>query len=462
LLVTQPKVFVSSTIHYLINEREAAYRAIEKSGAYPIMSEKTMSAQDSDSLTTCINKVKESDIFILILGGPYGWQPYGKESITELEYQTAKKINVPIIAFNTNYEKDDLQKEFIKRVESSYFRKTVSNAFELEEEIEKSLIEEIEKKQNEYLNKKEYVYSNLVKIKFPQYLYLADININKNEIEIYNEKRGKHFRQNPSLFEYIFSALHMKNIRFPSDWTLDGKKILTFHNLAEQSIPLTQIIDKGTVERLLCDDYYSLSHDKMSIFKYLLRNCLETKLYKKGIRWIKKEELFAFIPTQKVNNDQWQSLNITWSKLKKATRTVVTVNKDLKNENFVFNLKCLSFRTRFEYFDNEWYLSIKPDWIYLWSDFKTCPFAVKNIQKLKRMERNIHVFNHFNFILKYLQPSGPSLFPEYGDYQFLTIGEIEKFEFSPIIPDNIWTNLEEQGSLEKLHDINGDIGLFGS
>jgi len=72
----------------------------------------------------------------------------------------------------------------------------------------------------------------------------------------------------------------------------------------------------------------------------------------------------------------------------------------------------------------------------------------------------MHVFNHFNFILKYLQPSNLSLFAEYGDYQFLTIGEYEKFNFNPIIPDNLWANLEEQGSLAKLHDKNSDIGLL--
>jgi hypothetical protein len=461
LLATQPKVFVSSTIHYLINEREAAYRAIEKSGAYPIMSEKTIPAQNSDSLTTCNNKVKESDIFILILGGTYGWQPNGKESITELEFLTAKELGITIIAFNTNYEKDDLQKEFTKRVESIYFRKTVSNAYELESEIEKSLKEEIEKKQSEYFNKKELVYSNLVKIKFPQYVYIANLNINKNEIEIYNENRGKYFKKNPSLFDYLISALHMKNIHFPGDWVLDGKKIITFHDLADQTIPLTHIIDKDSVEKLSCDSFYSSSMDKMSVFKYLLKNCLETKLFKMDIRWIKEGGLFAFIPKNKDLKDRWLTRTISWKKEnKQSTRTVVDVRMKYHNENEVKNLKCLAFRTKFENLDDQWFLSINPDWVFLSPDFRVCRYEFKYIQYLKKMERNLNVFNHFVFILHFLQPSIPTLFSEYSEYKFLTIGEIEKFEFAPIIPDNIWKKSEEKNNLDKLCDSNEDIGLF--
>jgi hypothetical protein len=463
MIVTQPKIFISSTILDLPNERKAAFNAVSKVGAFPVMSESTIPAQDADSLTTCLNKVKESDVYILILSGKYGWQPEGKESITELEFQTAKNSNLPIFVFNTTYPKDELQKGFESRVERFRFRKTVSDSDELEKEIAKTLKEEIEKKQNEFFNKTELVYSNFAKINFPQYVYFAELSIEENEVEIFNKKHTKYFQKKSSLYSRVISALHMKNIFFSHDWVLDGHNILTFHDLQEQSIPLTRVIDKGTVEKLSCDEYYSSSEEKMLIFKNLLRRCFETKLYKLNIKWIKDERLFAFIPTQRDEEGRWLPRMITWSKTnKKATRTVVDVKMDLKNKNEIFNLKCLAFRIKFECFDNEWFLSLKPDWIFLWNDFRVCSLAYKNIQWIKRAERNMHVFNHFNFILNFLQPSGQSLFPEFGDYPFLTIGQIEKFDFAPIVPDNIWVNLEEQGSLEKLNDNNNDMGLFGS
>jgi hypothetical protein len=461
MMVSQPKIFISSTIVDLPNERKAALKAVEKVGGFPVMSEFTIEAQSMDSLTTCLSKVRESDIYILILGGRYGWQPDGKESITELEYQTALNYKLPILVFNTIYPKEPLQKQFEGKVENSYFRKTVQDAYELQEEMEKSLKQEIDKKQNELFQKSETVYSNLVKIKFPEYLYHAKLDIDKEEINAYNKERGM-YRRKPSLHDYAVSALYMNNLSFPHDWVLYEKNILTFHDLSNPSIPLTKIIDQGTVEQLSCEDIYSRSPEQMSVFKYLLKKCLETKLHRLKIKWLKEEGLFAFIPNQKDDDGRWLPRSVEWSKTnKKATRKVVDIKRNLKNKDEIFNMKCLSFRSRFEHFDNEWYLAIKPEWTFLWPDFKVCHLAFKNIQWLKKTERNMHVFNHFNFILKYLQPSGESLFSEFGDYPFLTIGKIEKFDFMPTIPDDTWINLEDPEGKKKLIDNNGNIGLFG-
>jgi len=462
MYVTQPKVFISSTIIDLPNERRAAYNAVTKTGAFPVMSEITIEAQNADSLTTCLNKVKESDIYVLILGGRYGWQPDGKESITELEFQMAKNCKIPILVFNTTYPKDDLQTQFENRVEEFRFRKTVNDAFELETEIEKSLKVEIEKKQNALFNNSEPVYSNLVKIKFPQNVYYAELDINKKEITAFNKRQGYNYRRKPSLFDYAVSALYMKDILFPHDWVLDGKYVLSFHDLQNPDVGLTQIIDLGTVECLNSDEYYSISEDKFSVFKHLLRACLETKLYKLGIKWIKDERLYAFVPNQKDDKGRWKPRKSQWHKTNRnATRSVVDIQLNLKDKEKVYNLKCLAFRSNFEYLNDEWFVSIKPDWIFLWNDFSVCPFGFKNIQWLKRNERNMHVFNHFNFILNYLQPQGPSLFLEFSDYPFLSMGQIEKFDFTPIVPDDIWVSLEGQGDAKKLIDEKGKIDLFG-
>jgi hypothetical protein len=462
MLISQPKIFISSTIVDLPNERKAALKAVEKVGGFPVMSEFTIEAQSMDSLTTCLSKVRESDIYILILGGRYGWQPDKKESITELEYQTALDCKLPILVFNTTYPKELLQKQFEGTVESSYFRKTVQDAFELQDEMEKSLKQEIEKKQQEFFHKTEPVYSNLVKIKFPTHLYHAKLDVDKKEINTYNEERGI-YRKKPSLHDYAISALHMKNLSFPHDWVLNENNIITFHDLSNPSIPLANIIDQGTVEQLSCEEIYSTSPEQMSVFKYLLKKCIETKLHKLKIKWIKEEGLFAFIPIQKDDAGRWVPRSAEWSKTnKKATRKVVDIKRDLKNKEEIFNMKCLAFRCKFEFFDNEWYLSIKPEWIFLWPSLKVCPLAFKNIQWLKKTERNMHVFNHFNFILKYLQPSAPSLFTgDSRDYSFLTIGQIEKFDFIPTVPDDIWTNLEDSEGKKTLIDNNGNIGLFG-
>lgn len=463
MFITQPKIFISSTILDLPNERTAALKAVEKVGGFPIMSEFTMEAENKDSVTACLDKVKESDIYVLVLGGRYGWQPENKESITELEYETALSSNIPILVFNTLYLKEELQKEFEAKVESSFFRKKVNDAFELQDEIEKSLRLEIEEKQNEFFNKTEPVYSNLVKISFPNYVYHAELNIDKKEIRAQMKGQGLKLKYRPSLFDFVIAALRLKDIRFPGDWILWGNSILSFHDLQDPSLPLSEIIDLGTAERLSCDEVYDNSNDNMSTFKFLLKKSLETKLYKLKIKWIKDEGLFAFIPNQKDDDDRWISRSIEWLKgNKKATRKVVDVKRNLKNKEDVFNMKCLAFRTRFEYFDENWFLSIKPEWVFLWPDLKVSDLAFKNIQWLKKTERNMHVFNHFNFILRYLQSSpNEPLFDEYKDYPYLVIGQIEKFDFAPIVPENTWLNLEPQGGRKKLNDASGNVDLFG-
>ncbi|MCE7864292.1 MAG: DUF4062 domain-containing protein [Bacteroidetes bacterium CHB5] len=462
MFITQPKIFISSTIVDLPNERKAALKAVEKAGGFPLMSEFTIEAQSTDSLTACLEKIKESDLYVLILGGRYGWQPDHKESITELEYQTALACKVPILVFNTTYPKEQLQKDFEKKVEASYFRKTVKDAFELQEEMEKSLKAEIEKRQNEFFNNTEPVYSNLVKIQFPSHLYIADLDIDKKAVKRFNKERKRPFYK-PSLHDYAVSALYMHDISFPHDWLVWDGKIITFHNLQDDSVGLTKIIDKGTAEPFTCDEFYDTSADHLSQFKYLLKKCLEAKLHKLKIKWIKDEGLFAFIPVQRDDSNRWQHRSIEWSKTtKKATRKVVEVKPNLKNKEEVFNMRCLAFRTRFELLGDDWFLSIKPEWVFLWPDFRVSTLAFKNIQWLKKTERNMHVFNHFNFILRYLQPSATeSLFVEYNDYPFIRLGQIEKFDFAPIVPDNTWVSLEEQGGKKKLFDKEGDIDLFG-
>lgn len=461
MVTSQLKIFVSSTIFDMPNERKAAFEALRNVGAIPIMSEYTMEAVSADSVTACLNKVRESDMYILIVGGRYGWQPYGQESITELEYNTALENKLPIIVFNTTYHKEDAQERFFKKVESKYFRKTVQDAFELKDEIEKSVKSEIEKRRERFFNKKESIYTSLVEVQFPKTLFVANLYVDKKEINEYN-KEHKRYKKKPTLFDYAVSALHMKDISFPRDWIIDGKSLITFHNLHDSSLPLREIIDTGTIEEIGCNEFYTLSDKNEATFKYLLRRCFETKVYKEKIRWIKTAGLFAFIPIDKDANGNWRVRRISWQKTKKkATRTVVDPKPNLKDRSKISNLKCLAFRVKFEFLDTKWYLNLKPDWIFLWNDLTECTLAFEKVQYLKRVERNAIVFNHFNFILTQLQPSNSNkLFPEMNDYPFLTLGSILKFDFSPVVNDDIWVNLEDSKQREKLTDKEDNVDLF--
>ena len=141
----RPKIFVSSTIYDLPNERTAAVQAIQQLGADAIMSEFSINAQSNNSVDTCLEKVRNSDLYILILGGKYGWQPTNDKSITEMEYTAAQERNIPILVFNTPYDKEDLQQEFARRVGATFFWKSVNDAFHLKDSIVESVKEHLDK-----------------------------------------------------------------------------------------------------------------------------------------------------------------------------------------------------------------------------------------------------------------------------------------------------------------------------
>ncbi|MCK6614827.1 MAG: DUF4062 domain-containing protein [Ignavibacteriaceae bacterium] len=439
------KIFVSSTINDLHNERKAAFRAIEKVGAYPVMSEKTIEAQSRGSVEACLKKVIDSDVYVLIIGGRYGWQPQGKESITELEFKTAKENGKQILVFTTGYEKEILQKDFEARVGEYYFWKKIDDAYHLESELEKSLLKLIEEKGKELFSKSDTIYTNLVRVSFPEQLYSAKLKIDRTAVELYlQEKKQSKYKLSPQ--GYAKAALESKAVYYLHDWIVWKDRIFTFRNLEDPMVGLTHIIDRSSIEILDCKDFYNSSEDHLYKFKFLLKMCLESKLFKLRIKWYKDEKSFVFLPVKRDHKQNWLSMSVGWTKEKrKVRRKVVDVKRYNYNNKEFFKLKCLAFQTGFECFDDEWYLLLKPNWVFLRSNFSVHRSASKDIKWLKKNERNMHVLNHFMFIVKYLQNKhGDSLFHTHGNDSFLIIRDIYKFEFLPSIPDSEWNKDEDK------------------
>ncbi len=446
------QIFISSTIKDLTNERIAALEAVNELGAEAIMSEYTINAQNNNSVNTCIDKVKSSDLYILILGGKYGWRPSNDKSITEIEYITAQENNIPILVFNLNYiDKEDLQKEFSEKVGATFFWKQIVNIFQLKDFIVKAVKEEIDKWEKEQKEKTESIYSSLLNISFPEKIYIAEISIDRDEIIKESWNTDKKLKMNASWYDVTVSAIHNRSIRFPHDWTCYKNQILTFHDLSDHNLPLSSVIDLGTVDSIRCEEFYRKSEDAMKVFKNLLRNCLKTKLYKLKINWYKGEKLFAFMPFQDTDTQKWKNREIEWTKIKKAKRTVVKINYSKKNPDKFSSARHLAFTADFYEFENNWFLSVKPDWIVTWKDFKPSNFGFEKIQYIKREEKNLHVFNHLNFILEYIKsPQSDPLFSENIEYPFLKIAGFVQFDGYPIINDENWRKLETKSQQKKL------------
>lgn len=92
------QIFVSSTFRDLIPERQAAVEAILLAEHIPAGME-LFAAGDESQMEVIKQWIDESDAYLLILGGRYGSiHPTLKKSYTQLEYEYALSIKIPVFA----------------------------------------------------------------------------------------------------------------------------------------------------------------------------------------------------------------------------------------------------------------------------------------------------------------------------------------------------------------------------
>ncbi|NBG67462.1 DUF4062 domain-containing protein [Acidiluteibacter ferrifornacis] len=92
------QVFVSSTYQDLKNERKEVIQALLELDCIPVGME-LFPATDDDQWTLIKELIDESDYYILIIGGRYGSLNSEGISYTQMEYEYALKIGIPIISF---------------------------------------------------------------------------------------------------------------------------------------------------------------------------------------------------------------------------------------------------------------------------------------------------------------------------------------------------------------------------
>lgn len=100
----QLRVFISSTMKDLPNERYAVLEKLKSFNFAPVIAEELPSASEP-SWPTIQKEIRQCEIFVVISGARYGWIPTeGPEaerglSVTHLELEEAKQRRLPILAF---------------------------------------------------------------------------------------------------------------------------------------------------------------------------------------------------------------------------------------------------------------------------------------------------------------------------------------------------------------------------
>ena len=75
------KVFISSTINDLSDQRDAIDESLSDTGVFEPVRVEKLAAQDNTSRHVCLREVAESDAVILLLGNKYGFVP-DKKTLT--------------------------------------------------------------------------------------------------------------------------------------------------------------------------------------------------------------------------------------------------------------------------------------------------------------------------------------------------------------------------------------------
>lgn len=136
------RVFISSTFEALRDYRQAAFQAIHALGGY---SDDMVywSAEEREAQEVSAGRVRQCDVVILLVAHRHGFVPSGSEwSVTEAEYRTARKAQIPVLAFfldetvpwppaQVDWEHRERLQRFKRQIETEVTRKLFRSPAEL-------------------------------------------------------------------------------------------------------------------------------------------------------------------------------------------------------------------------------------------------------------------------------------------------------------------------------------------
>lgn len=313
----------------------------------------------------------------------------------------------------------------------------------------------------------EEVTLNLIEVNFPDKLYIANLNINREEIV--QNALGALKMNDPTraiIRNYILEQL---KIDFFSGWHLFKNQLITFHNLHDESTFLSRIIDRGTIESIKPESFYIVNRQvdvsREGVFKALLRKTLQEQLYQQDVEWQFEEGLFIFMEngTEKKRKKPYKrkkdgeviedELTIfkrfeRWIGEKESNRAVLEIFMKSDNPEEVWYYKHRAFEARFKNISGKWYLLLLPDWFFSFDGFAKSRFHANDLKWLKRKANTGIVFTDFRFIHFFLRNRRNDLLPG-KNKRFLQYGDYVTFENAPFLYDEAWNPPEETKKRRK-------------
>jgi hypothetical protein len=200
----------------------------------------------------------------------------------------------------------------------------------------------------------EYLFLNLVEMFAPDKIFLAELSIDREDTIKNSFGTEQPLKWNSSAREVAATYLRQHGLRFSTEWTCHENKLLTFHDLHDEKLPLRALVDVGTISCEEAKRFYevdgTIDEDRERVFKSLLGRCLQTLLYHCGVQWQHKEKLFIFTengPTPCEQEGEYVVRKDTWVGEKESTRTVFWRKMKTEKPDEIFYCKHLAFETRY-------------------------------------------------------------------------------------------------------------------
>lgn len=135
------RVFISSVMKGFQPERDAARRAVESLGMKPIMAE-DFGAKPLSPQLACLEAVRNSDIYVGVLGARHGFRADSGLSVTEEEFQEARRRGLSVLFFVQDVVREPEQQQFVQRIqgyEQGYFLDSFSSLEQLRTQMTTAL-----------------------------------------------------------------------------------------------------------------------------------------------------------------------------------------------------------------------------------------------------------------------------------------------------------------------------------
>jgi hypothetical protein len=159
-LAQQLRVFISSTFSDLQEYRQAAFDSLQALG---VQGDNMVywSADERSGAELSTDRVRESDLLVLLLAHRYGYIPAGSAfSVTELEYRAARDAGIPVLAFlldetapwppdRIDYEHRDRLLAFRRRVETEVARLQFRSTDELARQVLQSVASFVDRRRDQ-------------------------------------------------------------------------------------------------------------------------------------------------------------------------------------------------------------------------------------------------------------------------------------------------------------------------